>query len=234
MTEPANGFDSSAAITRSFLGWGVAAGLFYLAVGIIRGLTREGFSFSEHALSLLMLGEGGWVQSANLMVSGAMVVAAALGLNMAMSPGKGARSAGLLVGVYGAALIGSGFFPPDPVDGFPTRESAAEATTGGLMHMALGGIGFLALVAATFVVAGWLSRRGDSGGATRSRVAGSVVVVGFVGGAALSTSTAGVVMLWVAVVTGWLWLAITSLGLYRSVPHPDLDRRVGVGLQTLL
>ena len=227
MTEPANGFDRSAAITRSLLGWGVVAGLFYLAVGIIGGLTREGFSFGEHALSLLMLGESGWVQSANLMVSGAMVVVAALGFNRAMSPGKGARSAGLLVGVYGAALIGSGIFPPDPVDGFPNPGSAAGATTGGLVHMALGGIGFLALVAATFVVAGWLSRRGDSSAATRSRVAGVVVLVGFVGGAALSMSTAGVLLLWVAVVMGWVWLATTSLGLYRSVPHPDLDRRVG-------
>lgn len=39
MTEPANGFDRSAAITRSLLGWGVVAGLFYLAVGIVGGLT---------------------------------------------------------------------------------------------------------------------------------------------------------------------------------------------------
>ncbi|HSM44888.1 MAG TPA: DUF998 domain-containing protein, partial [Acidimicrobiia bacterium] len=61
MTESKDGFDGAAAVTRSLLGWGVIVGLFYLAVGITRGLTREGFSFSEHALSLLMLGEGGWV-----------------------------------------------------------------------------------------------------------------------------------------------------------------------------
>lgn len=227
MTEPnANGFDGAAAVTRSLLGWGVVAGVFYLAVGVIRGLTREGFSFTEHALSLLMLGEGGWIQSANLIVSGAMVVAAALGFNRAMSPGKGARSAGLLVGVYGAALIGSGIFPPDPVDGFPDPASTAEGTAGGVMHVALGGIGFLALVAATFVVAGWLTRRGDLGAATRSRVAGAVVLIGFLGGAALSTGAAGVALLWIAVIAGWVWLAFTSLGLYRTVPHPDPDRRV--------
>lgn len=226
MTEPNNGFDMAAAVTRSLLGWGVVAGLFYLAVGIVRGFTRDGFSFTEHALSLLMLGEGGWVQSANLIVSGAMVVAAALGFNRAMSPGREARSAGLLVGVYGAALIGSGIFPPDPVDGFPDSGSSAEATTGGLMHIALGGIGFLALAIATFVVARWLSRRGDSGAATRSRVAGAVVLVGFLGGAALSAGTAGVALLRVAVISGWVWLGSTSLGLYRTVPHPDLDQRV--------
>ena len=164
----------------------------------------------------------------HLIVSGAMVVAAALGFNRAMSPGKGARSAGLLVGVYGAALIGSGIFPPDPVDGFPDPASTAEATTGGVMHVVLGGNGFLALVVATFVVAGWLTRRGDLGAATRSRVAGAVVLVGFLGGAALSTGSAGVALLWIAVIAGWVWLAVTSLGLYRTVPHPDLDERVAV------
>jgi hypothetical membrane protein len=229
MTEPnSTGFDGTAAVTRSLLGWGAVAGVFYLALGVIRGLTREGFSFTEHALSLLMLGDGGWVQSANLIVSGAMVVAAALGFDRAMSPGKGARSAGLLVGVYGAALIGSGIFPPDPVDRFPDPASTAEATTGGVMHVALGGIGFLALAAAIFVVAGWLTRRGDLGAATRSRVAGAVVLIGFLGGAALSTGSAGVALLWIAVIAGWVWLAITSLGLYGMVPHPDLDERVAV------
>lgn len=225
MAEPADGFDRAAAITRSLLGWGVVAGFFYLAVGIVRGLTRDGFMFGEHALSLLMLGEGGWIQSTNLIVSGAMVMAAAVGFHRAMAPGRGARSAGLLVGLYGAALIGSGVFPPDPVDGFPDPGSSGEATAGGLMHIALGGVGFLALVAATFVVARWFSRGSASGTASRSRVAGLVILVGFVGGAALSAETAGVVLLWVAVVTGWTWLAITSLSLYRSVPHPDADRR---------
>jgi len=89
MAGPNNGLDRAAAVTRSLLGWGVVAGVFYLAVGVAQGLTRDGFSFTEHALSLLMLGEGGWVQSANLIVSGAMVVAAAVGFMRAMSPKRG-------------------------------------------------------------------------------------------------------------------------------------------------
>lgn len=94
------------------------------------------------------------------------------------------------------------------------------------MHLALGGIGFLALVAAIFVIAKWLTRRGDLGTANRSRVAGAVVLIGFLGGAALSTGSAGVALLWMAVIAGWAWLAFTSLGLYRTVPHPDPDKRV--------
>jgi hypothetical protein len=213
--------DRAAAVTRSLLGWGVVAGVFYLAVGVAQGLTRDGFSFTEHALSLLMLGEGGWVQSANLIVSGAMVVAAAVGFMRAMSPERGSGAAGLLLGVYGAALIGSGIFSPDPADGSPDPGSTAGATAGRLMHFALGGVGFLALSVAAFVVAGWLSRRGDTGAGIPSRLAGAVVLVGFLGGVALSAGTAGVMLLWIAVIAGWAWLAITSIVMYRTVSHPD-------------
>lgn len=59
-------------MTRSLLGWGIVAGVFYLAAGVTLGLLREGFSFAEHPLSLLMLGERGWMQTANLVIAGTM------------------------------------------------------------------------------------------------------------------------------------------------------------------
>jgi hypothetical protein len=217
------GFDRGAAVTRSLLGWGVVAGIFYLVVGVANGLLREGFSFTEHALSLLMLGEYGWIQTLNLIVSGLMVVAASLGAYRVMKP---KRAAGTLVGIYGLALVGSGIFPPDPVEGFPDSGSTVEATLSGVLHLAFGGVGFLALGFAALAVAKWHSRHGDRGPAIRSRLAGAVVIAGFLGGVALATSTAGVVLLWFAVVTGWAWLAATSLRLYRTVPHPDQGRRV--------
>lgn len=225
MPDTTEGFDGGAAITRSLLGWGVVAGPFYLTVGVVQGMNREGFSFWEHALSLLMLGEGGWAQSANLIVTGMMVLAAAAGFIRGMSSRGGARTSGLLVGLYGVAMIGSGIFPPDPVDGFPDPASTAASTISGLMHLALGGVGFLALAAAALATAGWLTRQEEGEGAAWSRLAGVVVLVAFLGGAALSSGPAGVVLLWTAVVTGWVWLATTSIRLYKKVPHPDLEKR---------
>jgi hypothetical protein len=58
------------------------------------------------------------------------------------------------------------------------------------------------------------------------RASAAVVVLGFLGGAALATRPVGVGLLWLAVVAGWGWLAVTSVGLYRTVPHPDPDRRI--------
>lgn len=217
--------DMAAAVTRSLLGWGVVAGIFYLVLGIVLGLLREGFDFTRHPLSLLMLGRLGWAQSLNLALSGLMVLAAALGLLRALGPsGRGSR-AGWLVGVYGLALLGSAVFPPDPMAGFPVGAAGGEASLSGVLHLAFGAVGFVSLAAAAFVAAGWLAGRGERGAALRSRLAGAVVLAGFVGGAALSAGPAGMVLLWLAVVTGWLWLALISAHAYRTVPHPDRWRR---------
>lgn len=222
-------FDLGAAVTRSLLGWGVVAGTFYLAVGITHGLLREGFSFAEHPLSLLMLGDFGWVQRANLILTGLMVMAAAIGFQRAMTPNRRATRTGVAIGLYGFALIGAGIFAPDQVSGFPEPDSTAQATSSGVLHLAFGGVGFIALVIAASYMAGWFLERGKRAQGRRSRLSGFVILIGFLGGAALATSTVGVILLWVAVLVGWAWLTATSKHLYQVVPHPDLHERDAAG-----
>jgi hypothetical protein len=211
------GFDAGAAVTRSLLGWGVVAGPFYLVFGLVLALTRTGFDLTRHPLSALLLGPGGWLQAVNFILTGIMVAAAAVGF--ARAPlGRGGRVAGILLGVYAACLVLSAIFPPDPVAGFPPGVAAPQAvqfSTSGILHLAFGGIGFLALGTAALV----------AGGSALLRAAGVVVILGFLGGAALSPGGAGVALLWVAVVVGWAWLAAASVRAYRVVPHPDLHRR---------
>jgi hypothetical protein len=112
-------FDRAAAITRSLLGYGVLAGAVYLAAGLALALTREGFDFSQHPLSLLMLGERGWLQRANFGVTGLMTIAAAAGFARALRGTKAAARAGALLAGFGVMLVLSGVFPPDPMAGFP-------------------------------------------------------------------------------------------------------------------
>lgn len=133
MSTTTTGFDKQAAITRSLLGWGVVAGPFYIVVGLILALTRPGFDVSRHALSLLTLGEYGWMQRANLILSGLMVIAAAFGILRAIRNGRGLAT-GVLVAIYGAGMVLGGVFVPDPVAGFPRvlrlrRASAASCTS---------------------------------------------------------------------------------------------------------
>ncbi|SDI98818.1 Protein of unknown function [Actinokineospora alba] len=203
------------------------AGVFYLVTGVALGATRPGFDFGRHALSLLMLGDLGWAQAVNLVLSGVMTLAAAFGARRAMRGSRGATAASTLVGIFGVCLVASAIFPPDPMAGFPGGSTSTEVSVSGLLHMAFGAIGFLCLAAAAFVVAGWFARRGERRRALCSRGSGIVVAIGFVAGAAFSAGTLGVVFLWVAVVACWAWLAGTSLALYGTVPHPDAHRRNG-------
>lgn len=219
-SQAVSGFDRGAAVTRSMLGWGVVAGPFYLIFALVLALTRPGFDLTRDALSLLMLGDGGWLQALNLVLSGVMVVVAAIGLSR--TPGW-PRPAALLVGGYGVCLVLSAIFPPDPTGDFPPGVAAGSSLSG-ILHLVFGAVGFVGLGVAAIVAARWLARGGGSA-ATWSRLAGAVVIVAFVAGAALSSSTAGVGLIWLAVVTIWSWLAATSVAAYRAVPHPDLDRR---------
>lgn len=221
-TSSASTFDRGRAVTKALLGWGIVAGPFYLVVGLAQALLVPGFDLSQHALSLLLLGPLGWIQAANLVLSGLMVLAAAVGFARLL-PRPRNIWAGVFLGLYGVSLIAAAIFPPDPMGGFPP--GAADATTAsmsGLLHLVAGAIGFVSLAVAAVVIGGWFRREGRRGAAITSWIAAAVIVLGFMGGAALAMVPAGVGLLWLAVVVGWAWLAFASLTAYRMAPSPDL------------
>lgn len=195
-----------ARITRSLLGYGVIAGPLYLLVGLAQALTREGFDPTRHAWSLLVNGEHGWIQIANFVVAGLMTIAAATGLRRAMAPGRARTWAPLLIAAYGIGLVAAGVFRADPAQGFPagTPETVAISWHGAL-HFAVGGAGFLCLIAACFVLGSRLARDGRRGLARFSRATGLLFFAAFAGIASGShgpTTLAFVAA--VAVVCAWL------------------------------
>ncbi|MBC7895828.1 MAG: DUF998 domain-containing protein, partial [Cytophagaceae bacterium] len=86
-------------VTRFMLTLGVVVGPFYLALGLLQAFLRDGFDLGRHALSHLATGPGGWVQTANFVLSGLMVVAAALAFTRVMGPR--ARAMCVLLGAFG-------------------------------------------------------------------------------------------------------------------------------------
>jgi len=205
----------STSTTRSLLRCGVIVGVLYLTVGVIQGLVRDGFDFRRHALSHLANGPGGWVQVANLAVCGLMVIAAAIGIARVLQ----SRAAGWLLGCFGAGMIVSAIFKTDPVDGFPPGTPLGvpdTMSTSALIHLTGGGIGFLTLAAACFVVARAMSRRNQSSTARLSFICGIVVLVGFFTPVAIPNGSAAIAGIWLTVVVGWAWLAVTSTQLMRQ------------------
>lgn len=199
------------ALTRNLLLAGAIAGPFYLSLGVAQGLIRDGFDFGRHPLSVLANGPGGWIQTANLAVTGVMVAAAAVGIWRVL--GRGSRAAVSFLAAYGLAMIAAAVFPADPVDGFPpgTPEGfPTSISTTGILHFAAGALGFACLAFAGLAAAWTMMRRRAVPLAILSLVSGLVVMFGFFGGIALPM---GVLGIWLAVVVGWVWLGVLSLRL---------------------
>lgn len=216
--------DRDAAVTRSLLGWGVVAGPFYVVVGLILAITRPGFDLTKDALSLLTLGDIGWLQRGNLVITGLMAIVAAIGILRAIRNGRGLAMSVLTI-VYGGGLILSAVFTPDPVAGFPPGSEGGHFSLSGILHLLFGALGFLAIAVAAFAHAAWSRAVGRPGRATVSIVLGILIIVGFAAGAALSTNSAGVALLWMAVLAQFLWLALATSQIYAWSPHPLRSQR---------
>src|SRR5260370_25885464 len=95
-------------------------------------------------------GSLGWIQIANFLVTGAMVIACGIGMRRALTGGRSALWGPLLIGVYGLGLIAAGIFVADPVYRFPP--GTAPGAPGvipphRMLPIVAAGLGFLCVVA---------------------------------------------------------------------------------------
>lgn len=200
---------AGAPLTRALLLCGLIAGPLYLVVGVIQALTRPGFNFLRDDLSLLANGDLGWIQITNLVLSGMLVGAFAVGVRRVLTAGRGRTWGPLLLGVYGVGLIGAGCFIADPAFGFPpgTPADAHTVSWHGLLHFISGGVGFLGLIAACYVLANRFAAGGQHRWAAYSRATGVIFLAAFVGIATGSGQSWSVLGFWFGVVVAWAWIS---------------------------
>lgn len=205
-------------LTNALLVCGMIAGPFYILVGLIQALTRPGFDILRHDLSLLANGNLGWIQITNLVLTGLLVGAFALGLRRALPAGPGRTWGPILLGVYGLGLIGAGFFTADPAFGFPpgTPANAHTISWHGLLHIITSGIGFLALIAACMVMARRFASQGRQGWAVYSVGSGILFFAAFVGVATGSGQSWSVIGFWIGVLFIWAWILILAMLLRKE------------------
>jgi Protein of unknown function (DUF998) len=218
--------DHATAVTKSLLGYLVLAGPSYVLVSLAQALTRTGFSLRRDEWSLLALGHLGWIQMANLAVTGAMVTAGAVGMRRAVGRELvDGRWAPRLLAGYGVGLMIAGLFRADPADGFPAGAPAGPAqhlSTHGMLHLLSGSAGFVCLIAACFVTARGMSRRGASRPALIARLVGGLFATAFLG-IGSGDGSAGVNLgFTVAVIIACGWLSYMAARLYRTVPSSGL------------
>src|SRR5215471_2966335 len=137
---------------RLLLACGAIGPLLNIVVLLILGAIRPGYNALLIPDSSLELGAGGWIQSTNYLVTGALLLGFAIGLRLLLRTGRGSTWGPILLGIYGLTFIGAGIFVTDPVLGYPPGASSAP-TVHGTLHDLFGQLQFISLSVACFVLA---------------------------------------------------------------------------------
>ena len=202
--------------TRALVTAGALAGPLFVVVGLVQVVTREGFDLTRHPLSLLSLGDRGWVQIANFVIAGVLMLAFAVGARRSLGDGPGRVWAPVLFALYGIGLVLGGAFTADPAMGFPVGTPdgyPTEWTFHGGVHAFAAPLAFLALVAVTFVVAHRLRWEGRQAAAAWSRVIGVLCLV-----LCIPFGPAASMRLFVGVALGFAWITAYGISLLRERP----------------
>jgi hypothetical protein len=212
--------------TGALLACGLVAGPLFTTVALVQVLTRDGFDLASHPLSLLSLGDLGWVQISNFVATGVLSVAFAVGMRRALPPGRSGAWASGLYAAFGVGLVAGGIFVTDPSLGFPPGVPSAEGSASwhSLVHDVAAGVALDLALVACLVVARLFRRERQTGWAIYSAV---TAVVGF----ALSwwPDQDGIsVRLAVVVVLVLAWATALSARLLAAQehrPHGDRSRQ---------
>jgi hypothetical protein len=157
--------------TPRLLVGGAAAGPLFLAVALGQVLTRDGFDLGRHPLSMLSVGDHGWIQIANFVVAGVLTLGLAVGLRRVWRDGRGHRWGPILLGVYGAGLVAGGVFVADPALGFPPGAPdgiPTDISWHAAVHSLAPVVAFNAVIVACVVYAVRFASRRDRGWAVYS------------------------------------------------------------------
>jgi hypothetical protein len=202
---------------------GVAA---FVALFLVEGVTRPGYSPWRHAVSQLSLGPFGWVNVAGLLLVGGALLAFAAGLRRALPTGTGSTWAPRLLRVVGVCFLLLAAFPDDPGLGYPPATPATQSLPG-LVHGLAATVAFGCLSAACLVMARRFAADPVWRGWRRySLVSGVLVAVGYLAAAvATGLDRAGVLpnapgglIQRVMIIGGFAWVVLLAARLLRQDP----------------
>ena len=197
---------------------GVIAGPLFVIMFLVEGATRADYDPLRHPVSSLALGDFGWMQVANFIVTGALIVVFAHGLWCVLRNQGQSPWGALFIACLGVGLIGAGAFPTDPVSGYPpgTPNLLPEPTSLSQIHdvFSIGVFGGLPL--ACFVFTRLFAKRREWGWSVYSLVSGLGVLTAFVYAGLGFSQVPGLVDFGglfqrISLITGLSWLTLLAL-----------------------
>jgi hypothetical protein len=195
----------------------VVAGPLFVVVSLTQAFTRPGFDIRRHGLSQLSLGDLGWIQVTNFLITGLLAIGLAVGMRRALRPGRAGTWGPLLIGAYGVGILGAGVFRTDPALGFPPGTPASMPATLS-WHADLHNVAFLVaftgLVAACFVFTRRFASLGERGWVIYCAATGLAAPV-LIAGAFTAVVASGAALALLATVTS-AWIAAISMRLLNE------------------
>jgi hypothetical membrane protein len=201
--------------TRAMLACGVIAGPLFVAIASVQLLTREGFDLRRHPISLLSLGEQGWVQVTNFILAGLLSIIFSVGVARVLTDGPGSRWGPRFFALFGVGLVIGGIFRADPALGFPAGAPEGypeHITTHGMIHAFAPPLSFLSLIAACLVIARRLAAEGLRRAALITRIVAAVCFV-----LSVPVGPGFSIRLFIAVALAFAWVAWYALYLLRQL-----------------
>lgn len=192
-------------MTTVLLWCGIVGAPAFVLVFVVDGATRPGYDWRRHAVSALALGPRGWLQTANFVGCGLLVVAAAAGVRLATD----ATALPVAVAVFGVALVFSGVFPMDAMRAYPPGTpdaDPAEFTTRHRLHDQAGLVVFASMPIMAIAAALTLPSTAWTVYSVATAVATAALTMAFGAAWEADRPLTGLAQR-AAIVVGWSWLA---------------------------
>jgi|SRR5579859_1427984 len=202
-------------LTRILLLCGAIAGPLFVLIVLIQDYTRPGFDPRQYLLSVLSLGDWGWVQITNFVLTGVLNLLYGVGLWRRLHPGRAGTWGPIFIGVYGLILITVGVCTTDPVNGYPPGSVAPTGPSWhGFIH-ALGALfAFLTLSTALAILSRYFLARKERGWALYLLASAVLMLVCLFGGFTNPELPARAVRL--GVLIGWMAASIVAMRLFSD------------------
>lgn len=164
--------------TRMLLIAGALAGPLFTMAWFVEGLTRASYDPMRHPISALSLGEFGWTQVANFVITGILTLALAFGLWKALRSRNGSLWSLILILFVAIGFLGTALFATDPLNRYPpgTPDILLPPTIRGSLHVFFASFIF-GLPVACFVLAAYFDDQEEHTWAVYSRMSAIAFII---------------------------------------------------------